>query len=54
MTKERLEWILSGLDRKKLSQLERRFVEQIEKKLPEDLTPLEEDRLENIYRFKGQ
>lgn len=54
MTKERLEWILSGLDRVRFNKLERQLIEQIEKKQPEDLTPLEEDRLEEIYRFKGR
>ena len=53
MTKDRLSWIMSGLDRKKLSKLEKKLLLRIEKKQAEDLTPFEEDLLENIYRFKS-
>lgn len=52
--KERFEWILSELDRKKLNRSEKQFLEQIEKKEPEIITPSEEGRLETIYRSKSK
>jgi hypothetical protein len=54
MTKERLEWVLSGLDRKKLNLLEKRFIQGVEKKLSEDLSRLEEKHLEKIYKLKSR
>ena len=54
MTKERLEWVLSGLDRKKLNLLEKKFIQGVEKKLSEDLSRLEEKHLEQIYKSKSR
>ena len=46
MKRDRLDWIMLGLDWKKLNQFEKQLVRQIEKKLPENFTLLEEDRLD--------
>jgi len=55
MTKDRLEWVLSGLDKKKLNKSEKDFMKQIEKKFEqvESISRYEENRLEQIYRFKS-
>jgi len=51
MTRDRLDWILSGLDRKKLNRFERELINHIEKKLeqPENLTGFEENRDDRPY-----
>ena len=56
MNKARLEWILSGLDRYKLSPSEDRFVKSIQRTFNEKsmLTQKEEERLEGFYREKSR
>lgn len=54
MTEDRLKWVLSGLDLKRLNLLEKKFIRRIEEKLPEDITPSEEHRLELIYKSKSR
>jgi len=56
MNKARLEWILSGLDRYKLSPVEDRFVKSIQRAFNEKnmLTEKEEEKLEGFYREKSR
>ncbi len=56
MNKARLEWILSGLDRYKLSPSEDRFVKSIQQVFGEKhmLTDKEEEKLEGFYREKSR
>jgi len=56
MNKARLEWILSGLDRYKLSPTEDRFVKSIQQVFNEKhmLTDKEEEKLEGFYREKSR
>jgi len=53
--KERVKWIISGLDYKKLTDWEERFVEKMESLVDRgfDLTDAQMDKLEEIYREKG-
>lgn len=54
MTKDRLKWIISGLDFNSLSEWEEKFVESTEKyfKTHGDLTEKQEDKLEEIFKEK--
>ena len=56
MNKARLEWILSGLGRYKLSPAEDRFVKSIQQAFNEKnkLTDKEEEKLEGFYREKSR
>jgi len=56
MTKDRLDWILSGVNRSKLNKFEKDFIKQIEKKFEraESITRYEEGPLEQIYREKSR
>ena len=56
MTKDRLQWIISGLDWEQLTEWEERFVENVEKFFEKSgyLSVNQEDILERIYREKGQ
>jgi hypothetical protein len=56
MTRERLEWVLSGLSPSKLNKSEKDFIDRIEKKFEKDrdLSLAGERRLEQIYRFKSR
>jgi hypothetical protein len=56
MNKARLEWILSGLNRYKLSPTEDRFVKSIQQVFDEKkmLTDKEEQKLEGFYREKSR
>lgn len=57
MTKDRLEWIISGLDFNLLTPWEEQFVEDMEKRLKDqekDLTERQEEILERIYREKSR
>ena len=55
MTKERLEWIMSGLSPSKLNKLDKGFVLKQQQNFAEDgaLTVAGERRLEEIYRRKS-
>ena len=56
MNKERLEWVMSGLNRHALTKTEGQFVktalEDFEKK--HALTELQEERLESLYKEKSK
>ena len=56
MNKERLEWVMSGLSQYKLTKNEDQFVktalEDFEEK--HELTELQEERLENLYKEKSK
>jgi len=56
MNKARLEWILSGLNRYKLTPTEDRFVKSIQQIFNEKnkLTDKEEEKLEGFYREKSR
>lgn len=52
MTKDRLEWIMSGLSPSKLNEAEKDFIKRIEEKFKKDgdLSVPGERRLEQIYK----
>ena len=54
MNKERLKYIISGLDRYKLTGLEKRFVQSVEQYFEDKstLTDQQESILEGVYREK--
>ena len=54
MDKERLECIMSGLNRYKLTGLEKRFIQSVEQYFQEEsmLTDQQESILEGVYREK--
>jgi hypothetical protein len=54
MTKDRLKWIISGLDFNSLTEWEEKFVESVEKyfKIHGDLTEKQEETLERIFAEK--
>jgi len=56
MNKERLEWVMSGLNQHALTKTEDQFVkitlENFEKK--HALTEIQEERLENLYKEKSK
>jgi len=54
MTKERLEWIMSGIDQSRLNKLEKKYIQKIEKKQAQDLTRSQEENLEKLYRFRSR
>jgi hypothetical protein len=56
MTKDRLEWVLSGLSRYKLTSGEEQFLKSAENDFRQKdmLTDKQEERLENLYREKSR
>ncbi len=56
MRKDRLDWVLSGLDGKRFNKLEKKIIERVRGKIeqPEKITAFEERQVEGIYRAKGQ
>ena len=56
MEKERLGWILSGIDQSGLNKLDKKFIERIRGKIeqPEKITAFEESQLEKIYKSKSR
>lgn len=52
ITKDRFEWVLSGIDRSVTNDWEDNFLDSIEEhfELAGDLTPKQADKLEEIYR----
>ena len=56
MTKDRLKWIISGLDFDKLTDWEEKRVEEWEKQFKEKgyLTDRQEEILERIFKEKGR
>ncbi len=56
MTKDRLEWILSGIDRDLLTEWETEFVESCEDRMGRygGLTIKQEEKIEEIFKQKGR
>ena len=56
MNKERLEWIMSGLNQHALTKTEEQFVKTVLEGFGEKqvLTELQEERLETLYKEKSQ
>ncbi len=56
MNKERLEWVMSGLNQHTLTKTEDTFVKMIleEFETKNVLTELQEERLENLYKQKSK
>ena len=56
MTKDRLYWIINGLDWDRMTRWEENFIERIEIQFKEegDLTMAQEEKLEEIYREKAK
>jgi uncharacterized membrane protein YgaE (UPF0421/DUF939 family) len=56
MNKERLEWVLSGLNRYKLTQKEDQFVKSTEYDFDQKnmITEQEEEKLESLYKEKSK
>lgn len=56
MNKERLEWVMSGLSRYKLTKSEDQFLKSASGDFDQKqmLTERQEDRLENLYREKSK
>lgn len=54
MRKDRLEWIISGLNQYRLTEREDQFVKSLEQDFhqKEALTEQQEDRIENLYKEK--
>jgi hypothetical protein len=56
MNKERLEWIISGLNRYKLTESEDRFIKSAEQDFNQKnmLTEQQEEKLESLYKEKSK
>lgn len=56
MNKERLDWIISGLDFNDLTPWEEKFLEDMEYKMEHhgDLSKWQEEKVEQIYREKSR
>lgn len=56
MTKDRLKWIITGIDWEKLTPWEEKFVEDVEGYFGRkgDLTDKQEEILERIHKEKGR
>jgi len=56
MTKERLKWVVSGLEWETLTKWEEMFVESVEDQFKRkgSITDRQEEILEKIYREKGR
>jgi hypothetical protein len=56
MNKERLEWVMSGLNQHALSKAEDHFLQAVSAEFDKNqaLTEHQEERLENLYKEKSQ
>ena len=56
MNKDRLEWIMSGLNQHGLAQAEDQFLKTVLENFDKNhaLTERQEDRLESLYKLKSQ
>jgi DNA repair ATPase RecN len=56
MNRERLEWVMSGLNRYKLTQKEDQFIKSTEEDFNQKnmITEQQEERLENLYKEKSR
>jgi hypothetical protein len=56
MKKDRLEWIISGLNQYKLTEREDQFIRLLEQEFGQKnmLTDLQEERIENLYKEKSK
>jgi len=53
---QRFNWVIDGLDEDKLSEWEIEFVESVKERMEMDgdLTPRQEEKLEEIFRWKAK
>ena len=56
MNKDRLEWIISGLNQYKLTEREDQFIKSLEQEFSQKnrLTELQEEKIENLYKEKSK
>jgi hypothetical protein len=56
MNKERLEWVVSGLNRYRLTQKEDQFIKSTEEDFNQNnmITEQQEERLESLYKEKSK
>jgi hypothetical protein len=56
MNKERLEWVISGLNRYKLTQQEDQFIKSLEDDFNQKsrITEQQEEKLESLYKEKSR
>ena len=56
MKKDRLEWIISGLNQYKLTEREDQFIKLLEQEFSQKnmLTDLQEEKIENLYKEKSK
>ena len=56
MRKDRLEWIISGLNQYKLTEREEQFIRLLEQEFGQKnmITDLQEEKIENLYKEKSK
>ncbi len=56
MKRDRLEWIISGLNQYKLTEREDQFIKLLEQEFSQKnmLTDLQEEKIENLYKEKSK
>ncbi len=56
MKKDRLEWIISGLNQYRLTEREDQFIKMLEQEFSQNnkLTDLQEEKIENLYKEKSK
>ena len=56
MKKDRLEWIVSGLNQYRLTEREDQFIKMVEQEFSQNnrLTDLQEEKIENLYKEKSK
>ena len=56
MNRDRLEWIMSGLNQYRLTEREDQFLKMVEQEFNQNnrLTDLQEERIENLYKEKSK
>jgi len=56
MNRDRLEWIMSGLNQYRLTDREDQFIKMVEQDFNQNkrLTDLQEERIENLYKEKSK
>jgi len=56
MKKDRLDWIISGLNQYKLTEREDQFIKLLEQEFSQKnmLTDLQEEKIENLYKEKSK
>ena len=56
MKKDRLEWIISGLNQYRLTEREEQFIKMLEQEFNQNnkLTDLQEEKIESLYKEKSK